>query len=79
MENRLTVPEQIKVALETRTQKWLSLEIRMTEMDLSKKMKGKLPFTQPEIDRINARLKTNIILVREQFIKLKNEGIKEVA
>ena len=56
----LTVPEQIKIALDGRTQRWLSFKVEIPESDFSKKMNGALDFTQDEIDRINARLSSNI-------------------
>ena len=57
-----SIPEQVVVALDGRTQRWLSLNIRMPENELSKKMKGKKPFTQEEIDTINSVLKFEIKL-----------------
>lgn len=58
----LTIPEQVEQLLDGRTQRWLALEIKMPETDLSKKMKGGINFNQDEIDRINARLNGNIKL-----------------
>ncbi len=59
---KLTIPEQIKEALDGRTQRWLSLEIKMPEDTLSKKMNNfeGAEFTQEEIDTINNRLNYNI-------------------
>lgn len=56
----LSVPEQIKVALDGRTQRWLSLEVKIPESDLSKKMNNELEFNDDEIKRINDRLKSTI-------------------
>ena len=57
-----SIPEQVVIALDGRTQRWLSLNIRMPENELSKKMKGKKLFTQEEIDTINSVLKSQIKL-----------------
>ena len=56
----LSIPEQIKKALDGRTQRWLSFGVRIAEPDLSKKMKGHLEFTDEEIKAINDLLKCNI-------------------
>lgn len=56
----LSVPDQIKVALDGRTQRWLSFEIRMPETDLSKKMNGEAEFTDEEIEKINNRLNAKV-------------------
>lgn len=57
MENlKLTIPEQVTKALDGRTQRWLSFEVRIPEPDLSKKMKGTLEFTQEELKKIEERL-----------------------
>jgi hypothetical protein len=60
MEGFLTVPEQIKVALDGRTQKWLCLEVKISEQDMCARMKGRIPFTLAELTRINARLKSSV-------------------
>jgi hypothetical protein len=59
-----TIPNQVRAALDGRTQRWLSFEIRMPETDLSKKLNGELDFTQEELDKINERLKSNIQLTK---------------
>ncbi len=59
---KLCVQEQVKVALDGRTQRWLAMEIKMPEDTLSKKMKGYSEFTQDELYLINKRLKVNISL-----------------
>jgi len=56
----LTVPEQVKVTLDKRTQRWLSFGARISEYDLSKKLNSTLDFSQEEIDRINEVLKSEI-------------------
>jgi len=58
MENvALSIPEQIKVALDGRSQRWLSFEMRIAEQELSKKMNGHLDFTSEELTAIEERLK----------------------
>ena len=61
---KLTLQEQIKKALDGRSQRWLALEIKMPESNLSKKMQGKdgYIFTASDIDKINKRLKSSIAL-----------------
>lgn len=56
----LTIPQQIEVALDGRTQRWLSLKVNIPESDLSKKMTGKMDFTEDEISRINEALSSQI-------------------
>ena len=55
-----TLPEQIKAALDGRTQRWLSLKVEIPESDFSKKMNGIIDFSKDEIVRINKRLNCNI-------------------
>jgi len=57
---KVSVPEQVKVALDGRTQRWLALEIKMPEDNMSKRMTGVVEFTQDEIDSINTRLQSSI-------------------
>lgn len=52
----LTIGQQIKNALDGRSQRWLSLRINMPESDLSKKLKGKAEFTVQEIGLIEKQL-----------------------
>jgi len=52
----LSVQEQIKKALDGRTQRWLSFEVRIPEYDLSKKINGLMPFTEEELSKIEERL-----------------------
>ena len=56
----VSIPEQIKTALDGRTQRWLSFEVRIAEPELSKKMNGALDFTEEEIAAIEARLNFKI-------------------
>jgi len=56
----LTVPEQVKIALDGRTQRWLSFSARIPEADLSKKINGVWEFTDEEISRINQVLNCKI-------------------
>lgn len=57
----LSIPEQIKTALDGRTQRWLSFEVRIPEPDLSKKMLNKADFTETEIKAIEERLNFKIV------------------
>lgn len=57
----LRLHERIKEALDGRTQRWLSLNAKIPESELSRKMQGKLLFTDAEITRINEALKTDFI------------------
>jgi len=65
---KLSVPDQVRVALDGRTQRWLALEIKMPEDNMSKRMTGTVQFTQEEINAINYRLKSNIILPNTDLI-----------
>ena len=49
----------IKIALDGRTQRWLSLNAKIPESELSRKMKGKNNFLDSELQRINDLLKTS--------------------
>ena len=62
VKEKLSVPDQVRVALDGRTQRWLALEIKMPEDNMSKRMTGTVQFTQEEINSINNRLKSNIEL-----------------
>lgn len=57
---KLSIGEQIKIALDGRTQRWLSFGARIAEQELSKKIKGVLEFSDEEIARINEVLKCDI-------------------
>ena len=56
----LSIPEQIKIALDGRTQRWLSFEVRIPEIKKKKKMNDVIPFTDEDIAKINERLSANI-------------------
>lgn len=56
---KLTIPEQVAKALDGRTQRWLSFEVRIPEPELSKKMKGIMEFTEEELEKISKRLNYN--------------------
>ena len=60
------VIEDVKTAMDGRTQRWLALEIKMPEDNLSKRMQGVVWFTQEEIETINTRLNSNINLPQVQ-------------
>lgn len=60
---KLPTKEQIEIALDGRTQRWLALEVKIAESELSKKLRNSELFTQDEIDRINKRLNSNVILI----------------
>lgn len=59
---KISIPQQIKKALDGRSQRWLALEIKMPEANMSKKMNGKdgYVFTDSDIAKINKRLNSNI-------------------
>ena len=61
IKTELRLHERIKEALDGRTQRWLSLNAKIPESELSRKMQGKLLFTNAEISRINEALKTDFI------------------
>lgn len=61
IKTELKLHERIKEALDGRTQRWLSLNAKIPESELSRKMQGKLLFTDAEIARINEALKTDLI------------------
>lgn len=56
----MSLRDQIEKALDGRTQRWLSFEVRIAEAELSKKINGTMQFTQVEIDKINNRLNCKI-------------------
>ncbi len=61
IKTELRLHERIKEALDGRTQRWLSLNAKIPESELSRKIQGKLLFTDAEITRINEALKTDFI------------------
>lgn len=48
--------EAIKTALDGRTNRWLSVEVKIPEIELSKKLLGKAYFTEDELRRIGDKL-----------------------
>lgn len=56
----LSIADQIRIALDGRTQRWLSFEVKIPEQELSKKMNGSLEFTEEELKSIQERLKFKI-------------------
>ena len=58
----LSIIEQVEKAMDGRTQRWLAFNTRIPETDLSKKMNGKMPFTQEDLDKINSVFEVNIQL-----------------
>jgi len=59
-ETTLSIPAQVTAALDGRTQRWLSFEVKIPEHMLSRKMNGFMEFTDEEIKKINTRLKSKI-------------------
>jgi hypothetical protein len=55
-EQLISIVDQIKKAMDGRTQRWLSFEVRIPEYDLSRKMNGSMPFTEQELNKIQERL-----------------------
>lgn len=51
-----SIPEQVSIALDGRTQRWLSFEVRIPEQELSKKMNGIAEFTSEDLQKIEERL-----------------------
>ncbi|MEO7048901.1 MAG: hypothetical protein ABI091_26600 [Ferruginibacter sp.] len=48
-------------ALDGRSYRWLALEIKMPETELSKRMNGHIKFSKDELTTINQRLNENLI------------------
>ena len=55
-----SLADQVEKAMDGRTQRWLALEAKIPESELSRKMNGISEFTEEEIDRINLVLKSKI-------------------
>ena len=53
---KVSIAEQLAKALDGRTQRWLSFEVRIPEQELSKKIKGVIDFKPDELQRIEKRL-----------------------
>lgn len=56
VKTKISIPDQIREALDGRTQRWLSFEVRIPEQELSKKMNEVLDFTEEELASIEKRL-----------------------
>ena len=56
------IAEQIIVALDGRTKRWLSFEIRVAEQDISRKFKGVNLWKEEELEKIE-------VLLNFKFIK----------
>jgi hypothetical protein len=54
---KASITEQIEAALDGRTRRWLSFEVKIPETELSMRMTGKVPFKNEELRRIEKRLK----------------------
>lgn len=50
------IAEQIVIALDGRTKRWLSFEIRVAEQDLSRKFKGTNDWKDEELEKIQSVL-----------------------
>ena len=50
------IASQIMTALDGRTKRWLSFEVRIAEQELSHKMKGTKPWKEGELEGIEERL-----------------------
>lgn len=55
------VIEKIEQALDGRSYRWLALEIKMPETELSKRMNGHIEFSEDELTKIHDRLNENLI------------------
>jgi hypothetical protein len=54
---KTSIPEQIETALDGRTRRWLSNEVKIPETELSLRMTGKVAFRKEELQRIEKRLR----------------------
>lgn len=55
------IAEQITTALDGRTKRWLSFEIRVAEQDLSRKFKGTNEWKEEELEKIQSVLNFTLI------------------
>jgi hypothetical protein len=53
---KVSIAEQLAKALDGRTQRWLSFEVRIPEQVLSKKINGVIDFKPEELKKIEDRL-----------------------
>lgn len=56
----LTIGDQIKAALDGRSQRWLGQKLDLTDDAISRRMNGILEFTEQEIEIVNELLSLNI-------------------
>ena len=54
------VSEQITQALDGRTRRWLSFEVRISEQDISRKMNGHIDWNDGDLEKIEERLSFKI-------------------
>ena len=66
-EKKISVGEQVILSLDGRSQRWLSFEVRIAEAELSKKINGKMEFTNDELKRINERLNCKITKQQTEY------------
>lgn len=67
MENNdepLSTIEQIIKLMDGRTRRMFAMEVKIPEQEFSKKMNGRIFFSQKEINRINIRWNSNITLIK---------------
>lgn len=62
-EEKISVQEQIKTALDGRTRRWLSIKAGIAEGEINKKINGKARFSEDEIKKINEAL--NVVIIVE--------------
>lgn len=56
----MSISDQIREALDGRTQRWLAIKAMIPESDLSLKINGKIEFTEEELKSISKALKRKI-------------------
>lgn len=57
------IGKKIKEALDGRTQRWLAVQVGMTDVDLSNRINGIHQFNQEQLDKINLVLDLNLEIV----------------
>lgn len=65
----LSVPQQITKALDGRSQRWLALQVKIPETDFSKRMHERVLFTDEELKKINAILKSEVKYKKQMLLK----------
>ena len=63
---RKSIIDQITLALDGRTQRWLALECKIPEDHVSRGMRGLRNFSDDELSRIEARLLFKIVRPKEK-------------